>query len=82
MGGTALKALLDEIDLEALIIKLGEEVESAKGQREKKLLKRFKVLEGMQAAGIKPSSFMYDSYACDSTGPTSDGAANWWPFRD
>ncbi|MFZ2544646.1 MAG: DNA-directed RNA polymerase subunit beta' [Candidatus Saccharimonadales bacterium] len=56
MGGTALKALLDEIDLPVLIKTLGEEVESAKGQREKKLLKRLKVLEGMFAAGIKPSS--------------------------
>jgi DNA-directed RNA polymerase subunit beta' len=56
MGGTALKALLDEIDLETLIAQLTEEVEGAKGQREKKLLKRLKVLEGMHAAGIKPSS--------------------------
>ncbi len=56
MGGTALKALLDEIDLPMLIAQLSEEVESAKGQREKKLLKRLKVLEGMHAAGIKPSS--------------------------
>jgi DNA-directed RNA polymerase subunit beta' len=56
MGGTALKALLDEIDLPVLIKQLSEEVEQAKGQREKKLLKRLKVLEGMHAAGIKPSS--------------------------
>ena len=56
MGGTALKALLDEIDLPVLIRQLSEEVESAKGQREKKLLKRLKVLESMHAAGIKPSS--------------------------
>jgi DNA-directed RNA polymerase subunit beta' len=56
MGGTALKALLDEIDLPVLIKELTEEVEGAKGQREKKLLKRLKVLEGMHAAGIKPSS--------------------------
>ncbi|MFZ1243076.1 MAG: DNA-directed RNA polymerase subunit beta' [Candidatus Saccharimonas sp.] len=56
MGGEALKALLDEVDLNQLIASLQEEVESAKGQREKKLLKRLKVLEGMQAAGIKPSS--------------------------
>lgn len=56
MGGTALKTLLDEIDLETLIAQLTEEVEGAKGQREKKLLKRLKVLEGMHAAGIKPSS--------------------------
>ena len=56
MGGSALKALLDDIELPALIKKLGEEVESAKGQREKKLLKRLKMLEGMEAAGIKPNS--------------------------
>jgi DNA-directed RNA polymerase subunit beta' len=56
MGGTAIKAMLDEIDLPVLIAQLGEEVAGAKGQREKKLLKRLKVLEGMQAAGIKPSS--------------------------
>ncbi len=56
MGGSALKALLDEIDLPTLIAQLTEEVEGAKGQREKKLLKRLKVLEGMHAAGITPSS--------------------------
>jgi DNA-directed RNA polymerase subunit beta' len=56
MGGLALKALLDEIKLPELIAKLTEEVASAKGQREKKLLKRLKVLEGMFAAGIKPGS--------------------------
>ncbi|MFZ1360416.1 MAG: DNA-directed RNA polymerase subunit beta' [Candidatus Saccharimonadales bacterium] len=56
MGGVALKRLLDEIDLPVLIKELTAEVEGAKGQREKKLLKRLKVLEGMEAAGIKPSS--------------------------
>ena len=56
MGGTALKKLLDNIDLETLIVQLSEEAEGAKGQREKKLLKRLKMLEGMQAAGITPSS--------------------------
>ena len=56
MGGTALKALLDEVDLTTLIKELSEEAEGAKGQREKKLQKRLKVLEGMLAAGIKPSS--------------------------
>jgi len=56
MGGTALKALLDKIDLPTLIAELTAEVEGAKGQREKKLLKRLKVLEGMLAAGIRPNS--------------------------
>ena len=56
MGGAALKTLLDEINLSSLIRELTEEVESAKGQREKKLLKRLKVLEGMQSAGIEPGA--------------------------
>lgn len=56
MGGAALKTLLDDIDLAKLIEELTEEVAGAKGQREKKLLKRLKMLEGMQSAGIKPSS--------------------------
>ena len=56
MGGTALKKMLDEINLPQLIASLSKEVESAKGQREKKLLKRLKMLEGMHLAGIKPNS--------------------------
>ncbi|MDN5835087.1 MAG: DNA-directed RNA polymerase subunit beta' [bacterium] len=56
MGGKALKDLLDAVDLETLIVQLSEEAEAAKGQREKKLLKRLKVLEGMHAAGIRPNS--------------------------
>lgn len=58
MGGEALKRMLDEIDLEKLIADLTEEAAGAKGAREKKLLKRLKTLEGMHAAGIKPSSLM------------------------
>ncbi len=56
MGGAALRGLLEEIDLDSLIKQLMQEAESAKGQRKKKLMKRLKVLEGMQRAGIKPTS--------------------------
>ncbi len=56
MGGTALKDLLDEIDLPALIKELTEEADAAKGQRKKKLMKRLRLLESMEIAGIKPSS--------------------------
>lgn len=56
MGGTALRDLLAEVDLEDLITELQEEVEDAKGQRRKKLMKRLRLLESMQRAGIKPSS--------------------------
>ncbi|MFZ1324052.1 MAG: DNA-directed RNA polymerase subunit beta' [Candidatus Saccharimonadales bacterium] len=56
MGGTALKDLLEEIDLSKLIASLNEEAEGAKGQRRKKIMKRLRLLENMYNAGIKPSS--------------------------
>jgi len=56
MGGEALCKLLENINLDKLIIELAEDAETAKGQRKKKLMKRLKVLEGMQRAGIKPAS--------------------------
>src|SRR5690606_2430643 len=58
MGGEALKTLLDDIDLKALIKTLSEEAEATRGQRKKKLVKRLKVLESMEQAGIKPNSMV------------------------
>ena len=58
MGGQAIKDLLDEINVDELIKALNEEAEKAKGQRHKKLMKRLKVIESMDQAGIKPSSMM------------------------
>jgi len=56
MGGQALQDLLDEIDLKQLIADLTTEAEEAKGQRKKKIMKRLRLLESMERAGIKPSS--------------------------
>ena len=58
MGATAIKKLLDEIDLDLLINTLKEELETAKGQKAKKITKRHKILEGMQSAGIKPNDLV------------------------
>ena len=58
MGATAIKKMLDEIDIEQMIQELTEEVAEAKGQKEKKLSKRLKLVEGMYAAGIKPSDLV------------------------
>ncbi len=54
MGATAITKLLEEIDLKTMISELQEEVENSKGQKQKRIMKRLKVLEGMEAAGIKP----------------------------
>jgi len=56
MGGSAIKELLDGVDLSQLIGELNTDVETAKGQRKKKIMKRLRLLENMQRAGIKPSS--------------------------
>ena len=58
MGAAAIEELLKEIDLKQLIEDLKNDLESAKGQREKKLLKRLKLLEGMHSAGIKPTDLI------------------------
>ncbi len=56
MGGAALKDMLDAIDLKDLIAELSHEAEEAKGQRKKKLMKRLRLLESMDRAGISPGS--------------------------
>ena len=56
MGGAALKELLDEVNLKKLIADLTEETNEAKGQRKKKIMKRLRLLESMDRAGIKPAS--------------------------
>ena len=56
MGGMAIQRLLDEINLDDLIKTLSEEVDGTKGQRKKKLMKRLKMLESMNSAGIDPGS--------------------------
>ena len=56
MGGAALKELLDQIDLKTLIKDLEEQAENAKGMNKKKIMKRLRMIEGMERADIKPSS--------------------------
>jgi DNA-directed RNA polymerase subunit beta' len=58
MGAKALKVLLEEIDLSSLIVQLKEESAEAKGQRQKKIIKRLKVLEGLKNSNIKPTDLV------------------------
>lgn len=58
MGATAIKQMLDQIDIDKMIEDLTSEVENAKGQKERKLAKRLKLIEGMKSAGIKPSDLV------------------------
>lgn len=58
MGATAISKLLEQIDLKAMIAELQEDVANSKGQKQKRIMKRLKVLEGMEAAGIKPTDLI------------------------
>ena len=60
MGASGIQKLLAEIDTEKMIADLHEEAANSKGQKQKKIMKRLKVLEGMQAAGIKPTDFVLE----------------------
>lgn len=56
MGGTAIREMLDKVDLNKLIEDLNREAAEAKGQRKKKVMKRLRMIENMMRAGIKPTS--------------------------
>ncbi len=58
MGASGIKKLLEEIDLDKMIEGLHEEAENCKGQKQKRIMKRLKILEGMQNAGIKPTDLI------------------------
>ena len=58
MGASAIKKMLEEINLDQLVDELHEQAEGAKGQKQKRIMKRLKVLEGMQSAGIKPTDLI------------------------
>ncbi len=61
MGGAALRELLEDVDLVSLIEELSAEADETKGQRKKKIMKRLRLLESMERAGIKPSSMCLSS---------------------
>ena len=58
MGATAIQKLLSEINLPQLIKDLRAEVAEVKGQKEKRIQKRLKILEGMQVAGVNPTDLI------------------------
>jgi DNA-directed RNA polymerase subunit beta' len=60
MGGTAIRELLEEIDLDELIKSLSVESEDLKGQRKKRITKRLRLLENMHKAKIKPTSMCFN----------------------
>ena len=60
MGAESIKALLAEIDLDALSTELKEELEAASGQKRIRLLKRLDVVESFRLSGNRPEWMILD----------------------
>ena len=67
MGAEAVKALLAELDLEALNAELREELNTASGQRKIRAVRRLEVVEAFRQSGKSPRM---DDYGCCSCYPT------------
>ena len=60
MGAEAIKALLQEIDLEELCAELHAELETATGQKKPKIIKRLEVAEAFRSSGNRPEWMILD----------------------
>ena len=60
MGAEAIKALLEELDLEELSTTLHAELKKASGQKKLRIIKRLEVVEAFRQSGNKPSWMVLD----------------------
>ncbi len=60
MGAESIKALLQEMDLEALSTEIKESLETATGQKRVRLLKRLEVVEAFRMSGNRPEWMILD----------------------
>ena len=60
MGAEAVKALLEQIDLEELSNQLREELKTASAQKKLRIVKRLEVVEAFRESGNKPSWMIMD----------------------
>ncbi len=60
MGAEAVKALLEQIDLDALSVQLREELKTASSQKKLRIVKRLEVVEAFRESGNKPSWMIMD----------------------
>ena len=60
MGAEAIKALLEELDLEELSTALHAELKKASGQKKLRIIKRLEVVEAFRQSGNKPSWMVLD----------------------
>ena len=75
MGAEAIKALLEELDLEELSTSLHAELKKASGQKKLRIIKRLEVVEAFRQSGNKPSWMVLDVLPGHSSGYPPHGSA-------
>ncbi len=60
IGGSAIKEILERMDLDQLSKSLREELKSTRGQRSIRIMRRLNVVEQFRKAGIKPSNMVLE----------------------
>ncbi|CAI3354165.1 DNA-directed RNA polymerase subunit beta' [Enterococcus cecorum] len=60
MGAEAVKQLLEDVDLEAEVAELKEELKTASGQKRTRAIRRLDILEAFRSSGNKPSWMVMD----------------------
>jgi len=58
-GSEGLTELINKVNIDDLILDLRKEVETAKGQKYLKIIKRLRLLEIIRKAGVKPQDMIY-----------------------
>ena len=81
MGAEAVQALLEDIDLQAEVDSLREEIPQTNSETKiKKLSKRLKLLEAFLLLWQQARVDGHDRSAGSAAGSASAGTAGWWPF--
>ncbi len=60
MGAEAIKQLLDQVDLDAEVAELKEELKTAQGQKRTRAIRRLDILEAFRSSGNEPSWMVMD----------------------
>lgn len=82
MGAEGIKELLEEIDLDAELKHLRDELESATGQRLTRAIKRLEVVESFRHSGNNPAWMILGNTSNYPTRNQTNGSIRWWTFCD
>ena len=82
MGAEAVRDLLEQVDLEAECEELEQIINSSKGQKQARAVKRLKVASAFLNSDNKPEWMILDVRAGDPAGAAADGPARRRPLRD